>query len=142
MLNYPAVVSQPSRKSFLNLLCLPHLHSFFLSPRETVHKASRPLSVRGFRRVYLQIIKGPERLQTRPRGPPVRLRRPRSLSPPRLMPVDSRSRGFKEQRGGCRCATARWVLICSEDEGSDPDLFHPAAQRRGFFQEARNNTVP
>lgn len=124
---------------------------FFQFPMKTMHKAqSEPLSVGDFKHVYLQITR---ELGKRPSKKSLSLVfKPRDfwslgaaseavLLLPCLMGVDSHSQGFKEKCGGCRCVTAHRVLICSEEGGSNPDLFHPAAQRQGFFQEARCNTV-
>lgn len=127
---------QLSRKSFLNLLCLHHLLASFVSKfSKNPAQSNRHLSVWDSKHVYLQIIR---ELGKKPQRK-LSVFRPRALVPwcnvrgCTLDGVDSHSQSLKEQCGGWRCVTAHRVLICSEEGGSNPDLFHPAAQRQGFF---------
>lgn len=122
----------------LFLICYASIISsplLFLNSQRTQHKASRHLSVWDSKHVYLQII---GELGKRPQRK-LSVFRPRALVPwcnvrgCTLDGVDSHSQSLKEQCGGWRCVTAHRVLICSEEGGSNPDLFHPAAQRHGFF---------
>lgn len=120
----------------------------FNSHRGASEQAGTYQAAGAFKRVYLQIIrelgKRPQRelpaaLQNHRSGPRCGDRGLALVT--EFDGVDRRSYGFKEERGGCRCVTPHRVLICSEEEGSNPDLFHPTAQRQGFsLQEAVCNT--
>lgn len=91
-----------------------------------------------FKRVYLQIIRssGDELLLGPGASVPRRGVRGAALPSPCLM-VSTVARCFKERLQMCDCSQGPNLF---RGGGSDPDLFHPAAQRRGFLQEARCKT--
>lgn len=139
---------QQSRKSFLNLLCLHPLLSF--SPNSQRRPGTKQSAVyqSGTWNVFIYRSSGRPQIK-----PPAGLSKSRRFGdslvpggaalPPRLMAGDGPLGGL--QRATWTAAEV-WLLagalICSEEEGSNLELFHPDTQRHVcFFQEVCCNTV-
>lgn len=144
------IAPKPGSPFLICFACIASSPFFLLILMKRSAKQAGHLSVRGCQHVYRQIIRElgkrpPERKV--PDGPLKRatlaspvchVQRALSCRLPGLTMASKATRGgFKEQRGGKgMCDCAQDPNLFRGAEGSNPDLFHPAAQRRGFFPRA------
>lgn len=129
---------QISRKSFLNLLCLHHLLSFFfLIPKEPSTKQAGTYQSGTLNIFYLQIMgelgkrpqrKLPDGLQTRSFGPSVQRQRPHSCC-----------QGWWCRQPLTGLQRATWRLeMCDCSQG--PNLFRGGGIQSGSFSSSRTET--
>lgn len=134
-----AAVFRPSRKSFLNLLCLYHLLSFLHSNswRKPGTKQAGAYQSGTFKHVYLQIIrelgkrpqrKLPDGVQTGSFSPSSQRQRPRSCC---------QVRWCRQPLAGLQRVTWR-LKMCDCSQG--PNLFRGGGIQSGSFSSSRTET--